>query len=261
MGLFGNLTDDGLEQKEDRVGGGSFTLETDIYELTIKLAYAGKAASGAQSVQFVFEDTAGKEYRENFYVTSGSAKGGKNYYMVKDKDGKETGKKKALPGFEHVNDICLVTTDKPLSQQDTEEKTVKVYDADAKQELPKAVQVLVGLLGQKVYLAIYKRLENKSAKDGNGNYQATAETRDVNTAEKIFHFPSKMTVKEATDGADAPVFFDTWLEAHKGKTLDKRTIKDGEAGQTGRPGRPAGAPPVSGNASSAAPERKSLFGK
>lgn len=256
MGLFGNLTDDGLEQKEDRVGGSSYSRETDVYELEIKVAYAGKSSGGAQFVAMILSDNDGKEYRETFYVTG---KNGQNYYMAKDKDGKETGKKRALAGFDHVNDICLVTTDKPLSAQDTEEKTVKVYDADAKQELPKSVPVLVDLLGKKVYLAIYKRLENKSQKDSSGNYVAIAETRDVNTTEKVFHFPTKMTVKEATDGAEAPTFFDSWVEAHKGKVMDRRTIKDGEAGQAGRPGRSAGAPPTSGGSSGN--ERKSLFGK
>lgn len=256
MGLFGNLTDTGLEQKEDRIGGGFPSLETNIYEFEIKVAYAGKSSSGAQFVAMIYNDQGGKEYRETYYITG---KNGQNYYMAKDKDGKETGKKRALAGFDHVNDICLVTSDKPLSEQITEEKTVKVYDPDAKQELPKSVPVLVDLLGKKVYVAVYKRLENKSQKDGNGIYVATAETRDVNTTEKVFHFPTKMTVKEATDGAEAPTFFDSWVEAHKGKVMDRRTIKDGEAGQAGRPGRSAGAPPASGGSSGG--ERRSLFGK
>lgn len=255
MGLFGNLGTEGLEEKEDRVGGGSFSRETDIYELNIKVAYAGKSDGGARFVAFVFADNDGKEYRETFYVTS---KAGLNYYMAKDKDGKETGKKRALPGFDAVNDICLVTTDKELSQQTDEEKTVKIWDADAKAELPKSVPVLVELLGKKVYLAIYKRLENKSTLV-NGSYVPNADTRDTNTTEKVMHFPTKMTVREATSGAAEAVFHDSWLEAHKGKVQDKRTIKDGEAGQSGRPGRAAGAPPASGGAAGAAP-RKSLFG-
>lgn len=255
MGLFGNLTDDGLEQKEDRVGGGSYARETDIYEMEVKVAYAGKSAGGAQFVAFIFADSDGKEYRENFYVTN---KNGQNFYMVKDKDGKETGKKKALAGFDHVNDICLMVTDKPLSAQNTEDKTVKVYDTDAQKELPKSVPVLTDLIGGKVYLAIYKKLENKSKKEGN-EYVPTADTRDVNTTEKVFHVPTKMTVLEATQGAEAPAFFDSWLENHKGKVQDKRTIKDGEAGHSGRPaGRSAGAPPAAG--ASGDKPRKSLFG-
>lgn len=259
MGLFKNLGTDGLEEKEDRVGGGAgWVVDTDVYEMTIKMAYAGKSAGGAQFVAFTFAQEDGKEYSETFYVTS---KTGQNYFMAKDKDGKETGKKRALPGFDHVNDICLVTTDKPLSEQNDEEKTVKVYDADAKGQIPKAVPVLVELLGQKIWLAIYKRLENKNAKNGNGEYEATADTRDTNTVEKVFHFPTMLTVKEATDGRAEPAFFPAWVESHKGKIADKRTLKDGEAGKTGRPGgNRAGAPPASGSGTTTA-ARPSLFGK
>ena len=253
MGIFGNLGTEGLEEKEDRVGGGSWSRDTDAYELEIKVAYAGKSGGGAQFVHCVFADTTGKEYEETFYITS---KTGQNFYMVKDKDGKETGKKRALPGFEHVNDICLVTCDKPLSDMDAEEKTVNVYDPDQKRKLPKSVPVMTDLIGKKIYLAIYKKTENKSTLV-NGTYVPNAETRDVNTAEKVFHYPTRLTVKEAQDGATEPAFFDAWVEAHKGKVQDKRTIKDGEAGQSGRPGK-AGPPASSGG--SAAPARKSLFG-
>lgn len=254
MGLFSNLGTEGLEEKEDRVGGGSFARETDVYEMEVKVAYAGKSDGGAQFIAFVFNDADGKEYRETFYVTSRT---GQNFYMVKDKDKKETGKKKALPGFDVVNDICLVTTDAELRDQETEEKIVKIWDNDAKAELPKSVPVLIGLLGKKVFLAIYKKLENKST-NVNGEYVPNADTRDTNTVEKVMHFPTKMTVKEATTTKEA-VFHDSWLEAHKGKVQDKRTIKDGQTGQTGRPGRAAGAPPASGGAASGA-TRKSLFG-
>ncbi len=249
------MTDDDLEEKEDRVGGGSWTRETDIYEMTIKVAYVSKSAKGAQAVNITYADNDGKEYEEAYWVTG---QNGNNYYMVKDKDQKETGKKKALAGFDHVNDICLVTTDKPLKDQDeyVEEKTVNVYDPDQKKKLPKSVPVITSLLNKKVYVAIYKRLENKSVKDNQGNYQPVSDTRDTNTTEKIFHSPTKFTVKEAQNGAEAPVFFDTWIEAHKGKVMDKRTIKDGAAGTAGRPGQKN--PPAAGG--SGTTERKSLFG-
>lgn len=257
MGLFGNMSSDGLEEKEDRVGGGSWARETDIYEMEIKVAYASKSAKGAQAVNIEYVDTDGKSYEETYWV---SGQNGHNYYMVKDKEGKETGKKKALAGFDHVNDICLVTTDKPLADQDefVEEKTVNVYDPEAKRKVPKSVPVITSLIGKKVYVAVYKRLENKSVKDSQGNYQPVADTRDTNTTEKIFHYPTKFTVREAQDSAENPVFFDTWIESHKGKVMDKRTIKDGAAGTAGRPGGNKNPPAAGGSGTS---ERTSLFGK
>lgn len=260
MGLFGNLGTEGLEQKEDRIGGGSWVRETDVYDMEIKVAYAGQSQKGARFVDFTFINNGkggdGKEYRETFYVTNQK---GENWFPAKDKDGKPTGKKCALPGFEHVNDICLVTCDKELSQMDDEEKTVNVWDSEAKRQLPKSVPVLVELTGKRVYLAIQKTLKNKT-QNVNGTYEPIADTRDVNTVEKVAHHPTKMTVLEAQEGKD-PAFIDAWIEANKGKTKDKRTIKDGEGGQSGRPGRPAGAPPAAGGSNAGGGERKSLFGK
>lgn len=262
MGMFDGLKTDGLEEKEDRLGGGGWIRETDAYEMTIKMAFAGASAGGARYIDFTFADESGKEYNETIYFTSATAKGGKHYYMVKDKDGKETGKKKALPGFDVVNDICLLTTETELQDQVTEEKTVKVYDKDAGQKVPKSMPVLVNLLNEKVILLIQKKLENKNAKNAAGDYEATSDTEERNNIEKAAHYPSKATVLEATK--QLPVeFVDAWVEKNKGNTYDARKNKS-EGGQAGRPGSRAGAPPASGSAAAsggAAPERKSLFAK
>jgi len=278
MGLFNNLSTDNLEKQEDRVGGGSWTRDTDIYTMTIKAAYAGKStSSNAQSVTFIFTDKDNKEYRETFWITDGQ---GKNYYHPKDKSGKkDETKRNALPGFNIVNDICIICTDKPLSEQADEEKTFKVYDPDAKQELPKAVPMLVELLGKEVALAIYKITENKTKKnDSTGQYEPIAEEREVNNTEKALFPNYRCTVREAevalengatvTDdaivnkqGENVAVFWDSWITQHQGKVKDKRTIKDGAGGQSGRPGGNK-APPASGNSgNNGGGERKSLFNK
>lgn len=277
MGLFGNLSTEGLEKTEDRVGGGNAWLrDTDIITFTIKAMYAGKSSSSnAQSVTFIGVDADGKEYRETFWITNGK---GENFFMAKDKDGKETGKRNPLPGFSIVNDICMIATDKPLSEQTDEEKVVKVWDADAKGEVPKGVPMLVETLGKQVSLAIYRVKENKQAKGSDGKYAAIAEEREVNITEKALFPQFKCTVREAevalenggkvegdtivtASGENVGVFWPTWLEAHQGKIRDKRTIKDGEGGQSGRPGGGTrGAPPQSGGGN-AGGQTRSLFNK
>lgn len=250
MSLFGNLKSDGLEQTQDRLGGGYQPKETDIYTGKIKALYAGKSAGGAQSVSLILSLADGSEYRETFWITN---KKGENFFLNKD----DKTKKVPLPGFTIVDDLCLVTTGKPLSEQDTEEKTIKLYDSEAKKELPKAVPMLVEALGLEVSLGIVKVLENKNEKQGD-EYVPTAETREVNATDKVFHTETRMTVVEAREGAEVAKFWDSWLERNKGNTRDKRTIKDGQAGTAGAPkaaGASAAAPAASG-----AP-RKSLFGK
>jgi len=244
--MFKNLTTDGLEEAEDRLGGGFGPLETDIYTGTIKAMYAGQADSGAQSVT-ILVDIDGREYRETLYVTN---KKGENFW-VNEKAGN---KRMPLPGFTTVNDICLVASGKPLCEQDSEDKVVMVYDSEARKELPKTVPMLTDCVGATITLAIQKVLENKSKKEGNA-YVDTTETRESNQIEKVFDTDSRLTVVEATNGATEAAFHDAWLEKNKGQTRDKRTVKDGgNAGTAGRPGA------ANSNTGSAPAARKSLFG-
>ena len=247
MGLFKILTTEGLQDSEDRIGGFQ-RLDTDVYAGMIKVAYAITSEGGAQGVVLNI-DFEGKEYSETIYVTD---KKGQNYFLNKD----DNTKKVQLPGFIIIDELCLVTTDKPLSEQDTEEKVVKVYDKDAKKELPKGVPVLTELTGKPVLLGVLKTLENQNEKSGS-EYVPTAKTREVNSIDKVFHPTLRITVVEArnTKEGEQPEakFIESWTTRNKGNTRDKRTIKDGDDGV--KSGRPGGTAPKSGEGA-----RKSLFG-
>lgn len=270
MGIFSNLTTEGVEESEERVGGGGFTRDSGIYAMTIKLAYAGASAGGAQNITFVFDD--GKEFRQTIYFTD---RNGKNYFHPKKQGSQErdTTKKQFLPGYDLVNEICLIASDTPLTEQETEEKVVNLWDKDAKRELPKSVQVLTGLLGKPVSLAILKILQNKNEQQGD-EWVPTADTVEVNEIVKVFHPEYKVTVKEAgratgvndgvmvdKDGNPVGGFYDKWLEQNEGKTKDK-TDKSLSGNQSGRPGAGGGKSPPAGGAGGAAGggARKSLFG-
>ena len=244
--MFGNLTTTGLEKAEDRLGGGG-VFETGIYSGKIKMAYAGKSPGGAQNVSLIV-DLGGREYRETIYITN---KKGENFFLNKQ----DASKKVPLPGFTTINDICMLTTEKPLAEQDVQDKTIKVYDFDLKKEVPTVVPVLMELLDKPISLAILKERVNKNVKNANtGEYEATADERDQNVIDKTFHTETKLTIVEAEQGNEVGVFWDKWAEKNDGKTRDKREIKDGQA-PSGRPG----APPKAGVTPIAA--KKSLFGK
>lgn len=240
--MFNNLTDAGLEKAEDRLGGGFSVRDTDIYTFKIKAAYAGKSAGGAMNVSLICEDSQG-EYRETIYITN---RKGENFF-VKD------GKKIPLPGFTIINDLCLIATNEPLSSQETEEKVIKLYDFEAKKEVPTAVPMIMSLVDAEVSFAIQKTIEDKNAKDDSGEYVPTGETREVNNIVKVFHTETKMTIVEAMNGAEEAKFWDAWVEKNQGKVYDKST-KDAKA-QGGKP-----APrPTQGGAKEGG--RPSLFGK
>jgi hypothetical protein len=247
MSLFTNLTTTDLEQSQDRLGGFSI-LPSGAYTGKIKAAYAGKStSSNAQSVTVIL-DTNGREYRETFWITNGK---GENFFRNKD----DNTKKVPLPGFTIIDDMCLVTTNKALSEQTVEDKIMNVYDPDQKKELPKSVPMMVELLGKEVTFGILKQIENKQKKGDDGVYRDTNETREVNLTEKVFHFPSNLTVPEARNQTTVATFYGAWVEKNKDKTRDK-TNKSG-GGQTGTPGRP-GVPPQAG--ANGANKQASLFG-
>lgn len=253
MSLFENLKTDDLEETQDRLGGFQ-PLKTDIYSGVIKMAYAGQSQGGARNVT-VIVDADGREYRETAYITN---KKGENWFLNKD----DRTKKVPLPGFTMIDDICVASSGSPLAEQETEDKMVKVYDPEAKKELPKSVPVLTGLIGKPISLGIVEILENKQVKEGN-DYVPTAETKVSNVIDKVWHTESKMTVAEARAGADNGAFWNSWLERNKHQVRDRRTIKDGVAGpgqaKTGAPGakRANAGPPQAGTAGA---PRKSLFG-
>lgn len=248
--MFGDVKSDGLEESQDRLGGGYTVRESDIYTGKINMFYALKAGSGADGIFVEFEDKNGV-YNETFYVTS---REGKNYYEGKDRDGKPNGKRNAIPGFNIIEDLCLCTLGVPLSEVDFEDKIVDVWDKDAGKKMPKSVPVAVEILGQEVSLGILKELQNKTEKNGAGDYVPVADTVERNTVNKVFHTASKKTVTEAREKVDPPVFWDAWLKKNKGETID-RTKKDLKS-STARPGSQAQAgAPQAGQKT----ERKSLF--
>jgi hypothetical protein len=255
--LFGNLSSEGLEESTDRLGGGFGPRDSDIYDFEIKAMYAGQSAtpgSQARSITFIGTE-GGKEYRETFWITNAK---GENFFLAKDKDGKPTGKKSPLPGFTIVDDICQIATGKPLSEQDAEDKIVQVWE-DGRQ-VNKSVPMLIDAIGQHVALGVIRRKVNKNAKNDAGVYVPTAEEREENATDKVFHPELKLTIVEAKAGSDVATFWDAWLDLNKGKTQDRRKIKDGQAGAAGAPQSNRAAAPAPAAGGDAAP-RKSLFGK
>lgn len=266
MSLFGNLKEktQNVEAAKDSLGGGGFgAKESDIYTGTVKVAYVGKADSGADWIQLIIENLKGSagndagEFRAQVYFTSGNAKGNKPTY---EKNGKEY----FLPGYTVINDMMLMATGNELPDADFEEKIVKVYDFDLKAETNKSVMVPVELVGQTVTFALEKILEAKQVKGDNG-YVDSGETREVNEIQKVFHPELLVTVIEAQEAEKAEkeltpelaVFHAAWLEKNKGKTRDKTK---GSAGGNGKGGLPP--KPGAGTGTGSAPAGgKSLFGK
>lgn len=240
MGLFKGMNANNVEKHEERVGGGFTPFASDVYDATVKLAWAGSAKSGAMFVDFTF-DVGGRDYNERIYYTN---KNGDNFYT---KDGKKFG----LPGFHQIDALCLITTGEALENQDTEEKIIKVYNFEKKAEENISVPVITEMLGKPVSLAIIQSIESINEKNDAGEYVPTDKTRPTNSIDMLFDTESKLTVSEARRGEEEPELYNKWLEKNRGEIRDKTKATGKKSGAGERP--QAG----SSNGSTA---RKSLFG-
>tara|TARA_R110000823_G_scaffold12076_6_gene40567 strand:+ start:121 stop:939 length:819 start_codon:yes stop_codon:yes gene_type:complete len=259
----------GSNIEEDFTGGGGGLLDTDVYMATIKTAYIQKAKASEATSIILLMDINGKELRSQTWVTNRNGE-------VTYKD-KKTGEVKNLPGFSQMNSLALLVAGKELGQLDSEEKTVKLYDFDAKKEIPQAVMCFTELHGETVAAAVQRQTVDKTAKnEATGSYDATGETRDQNEVVKFFAADKLVTISEVemfikslgasfdetvADGhllkaigkmEDASgVYSASWIEKNQGQTYVKAKGKAAGAGKA-----------FAGGAASAAPAAKvsaSLF--
>jgi len=253
MSLLSTLTSDtSIATEKDSLGAGAAPLESGLYPCIVTMAYLNKAASGALGLVINMRAPDNHDVRQTLWMTSGTAKGAKNYY---EKDGE----KHFLPGFNHANSLCLLTTDKEVSAMDTEIKVVKVYSPEAKAEVPTKVEVLMDLLGKEILVGLIKQKVDKTVKNDAGFYMPTGETRDENEIDKLFRAADRMTTAEIRAKAEEADFVNTWEAKWAGKTKDKSKGVTTGSGNSGV----AGLPTVSSMGSSSTGTKKpvtSLFG-
>ena len=227
MSLLANLaTNETINNERDSIGG-SGPLDSGLYMLKIALAYINKAASGALGLVLQFKTEDNKDVRQTLWMSSGTAKGCKNYYEDKN------GEKQYLPGFIHANAICLLTVGKEISAMETETKVINLYSAEAKAEVPTKVEMVMDLIGQEVLAGIIKQTVDKTVKNEAGVYVATGETRDENEIDKIFRAKDRMTTAEIRSQATEATFADSWEQKWTGKV--KTRTKGATAGLAGVP--------------------------
>lgn len=237
MALFAELDTKGVERSEDTLGGNFNLFDSDIYEARIKAAYGGASQAGALNVTLVC-DIKGQEYSETIYIT------GRNKLPYSDKNGK----RRFIPGYNIMNSICKIATGKGLTELDSEEKTLLVFDPVEKKQKPTEVPVLTDLSGKTICLGILKELRNKAVQNDQGQYVDTPETREDNRINAVFDPDTHRTINEIEDNKEA-VFWDKWLEKNKGITVNRCTYKEGDK------------PPFSTNKSVEQKPRTSLFFK
>ena len=223
MSLLSTLTSDAsIANEKDSVGGGG-VLDSGLYPATVTLAYAQKSEGGALGLVLQAKTNQGRDIRQTLWMTSGTAKGCKNYY---EKDGV----KNYLPGYVAANALALLTTGKEISELDTETKVDNVYNKDAKAEVPTKVEAIVDLMGQEILIGVIKQTVDKTQKTDAGTYVPTGETRDENEIDKFFRASDRKTTAEIRAQAEEAAFADVWEKKWAGVTKDRASKGAGVAG-------------------------------
>lgn len=194
------------------------TVDSGVYTGVIEAAFFGMSNSGARNVTLEVKLENGFKLTETIYITSGAAKGGKNYYESNDV-------KKYLPGFILIDHLCLLTTDVPLASQEVDERVAKVYKDGTMQNAQ--VQSLVDLIGKPVKLGV---ILLKKAKFADGAY--TSDVVTINTIDKVFDVESSKTVQEIKEEAEEASYIQTWSEYWEGKTKEDKSLKEAPAGNS-----------------------------
>jgi len=234
MSLLKNLsTDESIANEKDSIGS-SGVIDSGCYLAKIAIAYITKATSGALGLVLHLKTEAGKEVRQTLWMTSGTAKGGHNYYTDKE------GAKHYLPGFNHANSLALLTLGKEINSLDTETKVVNVWSSEAKAEVPTKVEMITDLLGKEIIVGVIKQTVDKTVKNDAGAYVPTGETREENEIDKFFRARDKMTTAEILAQTEEAVFINTWKDKWVGKVKDKTSKQAGTAGAPKAGTAPAG---------------------
>ena len=228
--MLDRLQEDNDIQTETDSLGGFGPLDTGLYDFKIKYAYYTTARSGAIGFNLNLVGSKNESLKQTLWVTSGTAKGGKNYYTSKN------GAKHYIPGFVTANGIALLAAKKKIGVLATEKKTIMLYNGTegVKKEVPTEVDMIVDLVGKDITLGVQRQIVDKTRlNDATSKYEPTGETRDENEIVKVFHPINGKTVAECIAKAETGEFKQKWADKWTGVTRDKST---GTGAVSGAPG-------------------------
>lgn len=216
-----------VEKEVDSVGGGGFIVDAGIYQGKLEVVYVDYSDKGAMSINVHFKAN-NKLIKQTVYISSQ-----KGSFTYKDKN---SGEEKALPGYADMNALFMALTGKPLNQQTTEAKYVKVWNRDAKAEVAKEVECFI-FDNPECAVGIRKISDEKTTKNNEGKYVGIGEFRDVNEFDKFFDHATGLTNVEKAAGETDPKFAKKWKETYVGKE-DIRKAKISGVPTGAAPGAP-----------------------
>ena len=206
--------------EKDVLGGGKFTLDTGVYDLTIRQMYMVQNAGGSYSMQLVLETPDKKLYSPSIYFMDKTGD-----YTTISNYGDTKGKRVNTIGYDQLDTICKFAVGKSLVEVQDSAQTKTVIKQFSKDQEKINVEMFMDVIGAKIQMAIEERRVNKTADSGqlkpNGTklYVPTNEDRLENVHVKIFN-EAGYTTEELASNKPA-TFRDLWIEKKAGILVDK----------------------------------------
>lgn len=205
---------------KDVIGATYAVMDSGIYPMFVREAFLKTAASGAVGVSLTLsenQDNTGKQLQKDIYISSGTKKGGKSFYIDPN------GNPQPLPGYVIIDSLCEILTGKKLKSMKETPMAVQQYDREAGKRITTQVPMLKELLGKPVFVAVEKQLVDKQTRQNDGSYKPNGESRDENEIMKFFRAKDRLSISEILAKETDPVFFKKTAEALKDKVRDRRT--------------------------------------
>lgn len=228
MGLFDDIKyseEDikDIETEKDTIGASFSKIEnTGEYTVVIKKAWADKSDSGAFNINFEAETEDKQTISYKGWVTSGTAKGCKNYYLDKN------GNKKYLPDYSKVKAMDYLITGLDRTFPKTVLMSMEIYDFDLKTMVTKDKEVIKEWIGKPITILV-KAVREFGSKEVEGKW-VTDESKVYEKVE-IQHFIDPVTRRTRNEViANENGFVDKWHKANpsdsvKDKTKGKGSVK------------------------------------
>jgi hypothetical protein len=201
--------------EKDTLGSTKFTLDSGVYEFTVKSMYPVKNKGGSSNMQLVLETPDKRLFSPSIYFMD--AKGNMTTVATY---GEEKGKTVDNIGKRLLDNICQMAVGKSLVQvSNSEEKktVIKQFTKDEKIQ----VDMYMDMIGAKVTLGILETRKNKQVDPGTGGkWIDTNEERIENTIHKVFSSDG-FTKEELAKKVSTPIFITGWKEKYQGQLQDK----------------------------------------
>ena len=205
MSLFGDLDQTNAAPVEAESLGGSYVKTTGVYDFVVEMAYGGMSGGGAYFIDMKLKTENGERMNVREYITSGSEKGTRPYYIDKD------GKQRSLPGYSKMNAVDVILTGNAAQYPITEPKQIMLWNKDAEKEVPTQVEVVTGWIGKPLTGLVKCTREFKQVDSGKKKANGQAiwiDSTDTRESAEVVHFVDAVTGQtrsEKVTGKDAAV--------------------------------------------------------